>query len=66
MGNPIFDLDDDFKPMFRLSKDMAVDFDGNFSMRMGDNMAMDMDTGEMHFTTSWDSDDFGGGADDGW
>ena len=57
MSNPVFDLDDDFKPMFRLSKDAAVDFDGHFKMRMGDNMAMDMDTGEMHFTTSWSSDD---------
>ena len=66
MSNPVFDLDDDFKPMFRLSKDMAVDSDGNFSLRMGDNMAMDMDTREMHFTTSWDSDDLGGASDDGW
>ena len=24
-------------------------------MRMGENLAMDMDTGEMHFTTFWDS-----------
>ncbi len=56
MSSPIFDLDD-FGPLFRISKDMAVDEDGSFSLRMGDNMAMDMDTGEMRFTTSWDSDD---------
>lgn len=60
MSDPIFDLDN-WKPMFKISKDMAVDSDGNFSMLMGENMAMDMDSGEMHFTTSWgldnDSDD---------
>ena len=26
-------------------------------MRMGDNMAMDMDSGELHMVSSWDDDD---------
>ena len=56
MSDPIFDIDN-WEPMFKISKDMAVDSKGNFSMRVGDNMVMDMDSGEMHFTTSWDSDD---------
>lgn len=55
MSDPIFDLDN-WKPMFKISKDMAVDSDGNFSILMGENMAMDMDSGEMHFTTSWGLD----------
>lgn len=56
MSDPIFDLDS-WDPMFKVSDDVAVDFEGRFSMRVGDNMAMDMDSGEVHFTTSWDSDD---------
>lgn len=26
-------------------------------MRMGDNMAMDMDTGDIHLVSSWPNDD---------
>ena len=26
-------------------------------MRMGDNMAMDMDSGELHMVSPWDDDD---------
>jgi len=26
-------------------------------MRMGDNMAMDMDSGELHIISSWDDED---------
>ena len=26
-------------------------------MRMGDNMSMNMDTGELHMTSGWKSDD---------
>ncbi len=26
-------------------------------MRMGDNMAMDMDTGDIHIISSWSNDD---------
>lgn len=33
------------------------DSDGNMMMRMSDNMAMDMDSGELHLTSSWDDDD---------
>ncbi len=32
---------------------MAVDSDGNFMMRMSDNMTMDMDTGDIHFISGW-------------
>ena len=56
MSDPIFDIDS-WNPMFRISDDMAVDMDGRFAVRMGDNMAMDWDTGEMHFTTPWGSSD---------
>ena len=54
MSDPIFDLDS-WEPMFKISDDMAVDSKGNFKMRMDDNMVMDMDTGDVHFTTPWAS-----------
>ncbi len=63
MSDPIFDFDS-FDPMFPISDNMAVDMNGHFKMRFSDNMAMDMDTGKMHFTTNWsqpdadDDDDF--------
>ena len=56
MSNPVFDLDS-WDPLFKVSDDMAVDMDGNWSVRIGDGLAMDMDTGDIHFTTSWSSDD---------
>lgn len=55
MSNSIFDFDDsDF--LFR-NGDTAFDYDGNMMMRMSDNMAMDMDSSELHLTSSWDDDD---------
>lgn len=36
---------------------MAIDSDGDMLMRMGDNMAMDMETGDLHFTSDWSVDD---------
>jgi hypothetical protein len=36
---------------------MAMDSDGNMMMRMGDNMAMDMDSGDIHFISSWSADE---------
>ncbi len=51
----VFDFDDgDF--IFK-SGDTGFDSDGDMMMRMGDNMAMDMETGELHFTSGWDNDD---------
>ena len=35
---------------------MGAPFDRNLQ-RMGDNMAMDMDSGELHMVSSWDDDD---------
>ena len=63
MSNPVFDLDS-WDPLFKVSDDMAVDMDGNWSVRIGDGLAMDMDTGDIHFTTSWSSDDSDGEFDE--
>ena len=62
MSDPIFDLDSR-EPLFKISDDMAIDSKGNFKMRMDDNMVMDMDTGKMRFTTTWESDGDGGDDD---
>jgi hypothetical protein len=36
---------------------MAIDSDGDLLMRMGDNMAMDMDSGELHIISGWPNED---------
>ena len=52
----IFDVDDgDFG--FQMSDTMGMESDGNMMMRVGDNMAMDMDSGELHMVSGWDDDD---------
>ena len=38
----------------RLQKTTAK---SNMMMRMGDNMAMDMDSGELHIISSWEDED---------
>ena len=56
MSKPIFDLEDgDF--IFSASGNMEFDSDGNRMMRMSDNMAMDMDSGDIHFVSSWNDDE---------
>ena len=40
---------------FKMSDDMGMDSDGDM-MRVGDNMAMDMDSGELHMVSGWDDD----------
>lgn len=36
---------------------MAMDSDGDLMMRMGNNMAWDMDTGDIHMISSWPNDE---------
>ena len=53
MAKPIFDLEDgDF--IFSTSGNLGFDSDGNMMMRILENMAMNMDSGELHFVSSWD------------
>lgn len=52
MFDPVFDFNNgDF-----IFGDGNVGFnsDGDMMMRMGDGMAMNMETGEMHLTSGWD------------
>lgn len=43
----IFDLDDD----------TAMDTDGNLYVRVSDDCAMDLESGELNFTSGWDNDE---------
>ena len=55
MSKQILDFDDvDF--IFSTSGNIGFDSDGNMMMKMSDNMALDMDSGEIHFVSSWDED----------
>lgn len=52
MSRNFFDYDDeDFA--YTISDNMAIDSDGDLLMRMGDNMALDMVTGDLHFISVW-------------
>ena len=37
--------------------DMAYSNDGHMLYKVSDNMALDMDTGDMHIISSWDDED---------
>lgn len=56
MSRRFFDYDDDDFAM-SISDNMAMDSNGDLMMRMGDHMAMDMDTGDIHLISSWPDDD---------
>lgn len=56
MGKQFFDYDNgDFA--HTISDNMAMDSGGNLLMRMGNNMAMDMDSGELHIISDWSDDE---------
>ena len=56
MGKHFFDYDDG-NFAHTISGNMAIDSDGDLLMRRGNNMAMDMDTGDIHMISSWPNDD---------
>lgn len=56
MGKYFWDYEDG-NFVHAISDNMAVDSDGDMLMRMGDNMTMDMESGDLHFTSGWSVDD---------
>ena len=36
---------------------MAIDTEGDILMKMGDNMAVNMDTGELHLLSGWPNEE---------
>ena len=56
MSKSFFDYEDgDFA--YSVSNNLAIDSDGNLLVRMGHNMAMDMDSGELHLISGWSNDE---------
>ena len=56
MYHPIFDYTNgDF--IYQTSSNMGIDSDGNLHMLIGDNMSMDMATGELHLTSNRENHD---------
>lgn len=56
MGKHFFDYEDGSFGM-SLSGNMLIDSDGDLMKKMSDNMAMDMDSGELHLISSFGEDD---------
>ena len=55
-NSPIFDLDDD-DFVFPLSNDMAMDSNRDLMIRLGDNMALDLESGDLHMVMGWDDEE---------
>ena len=55
-NSPIFDLDDD-DFVFPLSNDMAMNSNGDLMIRLGDNMALDLECGDLHMVMGWDDEE---------
>ena len=51
--NKIFFNYDDGDFVHTISDNTAIDSDDNLLIRMGDNMATDMVTGDLHFVSGW-------------
>ena len=56
MPNPVFDLDG-WTPIFPIGRNMGIDVKGNVKMRIGNGLAVDLNTGKMQLTTPWDPAD---------
>ena len=51
-----FDYNDgDF--IFSTSGNLGIDSNGDLNMRMGDNMSLDLNTGELHLNSGWKNND---------
>ena len=56
MSKNFFDFEDgDFA--YSISDNMAIDSEGDLLMRMGSNMAMDMDSGELRIISGWSNEE---------
>ncbi len=52
----VYDYDDG-DVIFTTSDDMGIDSNGDVHVKMGDNLSMNMNTGEMHITSGWPDDE---------
>lgn len=51
MSKPIWDMENG-SFLTRLSDNMATDADGDLKLRVSDNMTLDLNSGDLHFTSS--------------
>jgi hypothetical protein len=56
MSNSIFDYDNG-NFIYQTSGNMGMDSNGDLYMRVGDNMSMDLNTGELHTVSGWNDED---------
>ena len=56
MSRTIFDYDNGGF-IHQTSGKMGIDSNGDLHMRMGRNMSMNMNTGEIHMVSGWDDDE---------
>lgn len=56
MGKSFFDYEEGAFA-HAISDRMAINSDGDLLMRMGDNMVMDMDSGDLHIISGWPDDE---------
>lgn len=54
MKRSFFDYDSN-DICYQTDHDHAYNSDGDYLMRVSDNTALDLDTGELHITSSWNS-----------
>lgn len=52
MTGPIFDYEDG-DIIIQTGDNTGFDFDGHMHIKMGNNMSMDTQTGDIHITSSW-------------
>ena len=56
MPKPIWDFEDgDF--IMDMGGDMGLDSDGNMMIKIGSDIAMDIETGDLHIVSGWDDED---------
>ena len=56
MSKHFFDYEDGVF-VHSIFDNMAIDSDGNMMMRISDHLAIDMDSGDLHYTSSWDNNE---------
>lgn len=56
MSKHFFDYEDgDF--VHSISDNMAIDSVGNLMIRISEHLAVNMDSGDIHYTSSWDTNE---------
>ena len=56
MNKKLFDYNDS-SFAHTISNNMAIDSNGEMIMRISDNVAIDMETGDLHFISGWSDEE---------